>query len=924
VTVSGANRTLTGSIINNVSTLNGGGFDLTITGNADVDGAITNVANLSVSGTSDLGANFTTSGTQTYTGAVTLSSDVVLSSSNSNIIFVGVITGSAQDLTLSTGSGAITLANVGTNAAYLGDVVLNSSGTTTLGGPVYAASLATDSSGTGAGTIVINGGLVKTSGTQTYREAVTLGADTTLAGSTINTVWTVNGGGSSLIITGNADIDRAITDVADFSVSGTSNLGADITTTGTQTYTGAVTLSGGDRILTGTTINTGSTLNGGGHDLAINGHSIALGAITDITNWSVTGDYSQVGDLTAQTLTVGGDIHLNGSIHILDTQAWVIGNQVTLTGDSAFLTDNTAIEFTNRVLGASHDFTVSTGSGSITLNGAGNSNAFLGDIVLNSSGLTDLNGTFYAASIQTDGGGSGLGTINSSSGLIHTTGTQLYREAITFTNNIELIGALIDSRAVLNAGANNINVTGNADIASLITTASYTQIGNLIADSMAVGGDTNINGTSTIGTLSTGGNYTQNGNVTAQSITVAGNTSITGTANIGTSVTNGTLTLVGTLNASIISVIGDVMLNGTINTTGDQIWTGPNSIILTGDSELVAGGNLDVGRRIYSATGSGNHDLTLEASVDVIIANDIGTAPGVSRTIGATIDNNGLIDVLTVVAGNELDLLADVSTKNLQDYTAISINIGSVEDTLVHNQVNWDLSGTDGYSSFDPGFVKESNPDLVRTLISVDPIIQFNGAVNDTIEGTHSLVTIAIARSRSEYAEIIFASTIGAERKLYSVSARTIEYLEGALSPTDRGTIKVGGNISTVANQNYQTTMFEVLGDAPITIASDTGVIRIVTPAYQMTGGISFDYSFASPPEISAGTGLIRLADILRDVPSSDISSGVLSNKLLRMAIFSDETNDSVDAEVEVGDIESGDDIECKPGQDPAECKVEF
>jgi hypothetical protein len=45
VTVSGGNRILIGSTINNLSTLNGGGFNLTITGNADVDNAITNVAN---------------------------------------------------------------------------------------------------------------------------------------------------------------------------------------------------------------------------------------------------------------------------------------------------------------------------------------------------------------------------------------------------------------------------------------------------------------------------------------------------------------------------------------------------------------------------------------------------------------------------------------------------------------------------------------------------------------------------------------------------------------------------------------------------------------------------------------------------------------------------------------------------------------
>ena len=46
---------------------------MTITGNLDLDAAIANTTSISVSGTSNLGANVTTSGTQTYTGATTLS-----------------------------------------------------------------------------------------------------------------------------------------------------------------------------------------------------------------------------------------------------------------------------------------------------------------------------------------------------------------------------------------------------------------------------------------------------------------------------------------------------------------------------------------------------------------------------------------------------------------------------------------------------------------------------------------------------------------------------------------------------------------------------------------------------------------------------------------------------------------------------------
>jgi hypothetical protein len=62
----------------------------------------------------------------------------------------------------------------------------------------------------------------------------------------------------AMTITGNLDLDAAIANTTSISVSGTSNLGANVTTSGTQTYTGCDNLSGGDRTLTGSTVNFGT------------------------------------------------------------------------------------------------------------------------------------------------------------------------------------------------------------------------------------------------------------------------------------------------------------------------------------------------------------------------------------------------------------------------------------------------------------------------------------------------------------------------------------------------------------------------------------------------------------------------------------------------------------------------------------------
>jgi hypothetical protein len=65
--------------------------DIGITGALILDAAITDAATLTVSTTSDLGANVTTSGAQQYDGAVTLSADVILTTTNNNATFGSTI-----------------------------------------------------------------------------------------------------------------------------------------------------------------------------------------------------------------------------------------------------------------------------------------------------------------------------------------------------------------------------------------------------------------------------------------------------------------------------------------------------------------------------------------------------------------------------------------------------------------------------------------------------------------------------------------------------------------------------------------------------------------------------------------------------------------------------------------------------------------
>jgi len=151
------------------------------------------------------GGSVKTTGDQIFNDAVTLSANTTLDSSS---------------------SGAITLAGAVDAAAAGGSsLTVNTAGTTTfsdaIGGVRALSSITTNASGTTA----INGGSVQTTGTQTYNDPVTLGANTTLTG-TLVTLAQVTGNTKNLTIAGDTSLTGQVADVANLDVSGTTLVGA--------------------------------------------------------------------------------------------------------------------------------------------------------------------------------------------------------------------------------------------------------------------------------------------------------------------------------------------------------------------------------------------------------------------------------------------------------------------------------------------------------------------------------------------------------------------------------------------------------------------------------------------------------------------------------------------------------------------------
>src|SRR6516225_2788293 len=201
-------------------------------------------------------------------------------------------------------------------------------------GTTALSSLTTDK----AGTTDINGGSVTTTGDQTYNDAVTLIADTTLTGVNVTFGQTLDAaaaGKQSLTVnaSGTTTFDGAVGTTALSSLTtdkaGTTDVnGGSVTTTGDQTYNDAVVLSA-DTTLTGVNVTFGQTLDAvasGKQSLTVNasGTTTFDGAVGTTALSSLTTDKAGTTDINGGSVTTTGDQTYNDAV--------VLGADTTLTG----------------------------------------------------------------------------------------------------------------------------------------------------------------------------------------------------------------------------------------------------------------------------------------------------------------------------------------------------------------------------------------------------------------------------------------------------------------------------------------------------------------------------------------------------------------------------------------------------------------
>ena len=554
----------------------------------------------------------------------------------------------------------------------------------------------------------------------------------------------------AIIISGSGglDLDAVITNATSLSVTGTSNLGASVTTTGAQTYTGNSTLSSNGALnFTGTTVSFLGTLVGDGgtdEELTITGNAIFGDATTD----TVTGleELTITGNTTIETTTITtvdtqtyGDTANSDTLtlgtNVVMTTGTAAGDDITFnsilnsdnTGDERNLTLTAEDVIFNGTVGQTLDLGAIDITGNLDLNAdIGNTGGTAGAASLAVSGTTDLGADVTTVGAQVyggvttitcvlsdeinitfnntivgDGGADGL-TLNMGSGIVEFNGAV----GGTAIGAIAITGGLNLDAAITSATSLTVSTTSNLG-ASVTTSGVQTYTGN---STLSSNGALNFTGTtvSFLGTVAgDGGND--------EEVTITGN-AIFGDATTDTVTGLEELTITGntTIETTTITTVDTQTYGDTANS--DTLTLGTNVVMTTGTA---AGDDITFNSILNSDNTGDERNLTLTAE-DVIFNGTVGQTLDLgiiditgNLDLNADIGNTGgVAGAASLDVSGTTDLGADVTTVGAQVYggvTTISADsILATTDTAItfNNTIVGDLSDDDLTINIGTGIVQ--------------------------------------------------------------------------------------------------------------------------------------------------------------------------------------------------------------------------
>jgi hypothetical protein len=382
-------------------------------------------------------------------------------------------------------------------------------------------------------------------------------------------------------------------------VSGTADLGGDVTTAGEQTYGDTVTLTasvqllGSDTDADGEAIDFGGPVLGGGNSLTIVGGAGFADAVSGVNALQADRIDSE-STIAAGTLTVSGTADLGGDVTTAGEQFY---------GDTVTLTASVRLQGTNLIFQETVDgdgngpwdlFAVSTSNGTTTFGGPVGAIHALNSLTTNDDGVTEIHG-----------------------GWIITLNDQLYRDAI-----------VLGADTTLSAGS-DVTFASTVDAKD----AGVQRLTVNVDGSVAIRGPMGGQGGLSALVLNVAGEASQTAGIRASNLTLlgTGRFTLTNTQNsfeVLAAQTAGSIDLFesdGLIIGAIDSVTG---IENTNSQGGDVVVTAAGELSVQqpvrnaggGDTVLTAGGaSLQIDAPVANSSGNGNVELS--SSGDLVISN---------------------------------------------------------------------------------------------------------------------------------------------------------------------------------------------------------------------------------------------------------------------------------------------------------------
>jgi autotransporter-associated beta strand protein len=711
--------------------------------------------------------------------------------SGTTVTFNNAVNAQAGTVNMTTlNGGSLTMTNGALSASTVNVENLNTSaGTqlTTSGGITVAPTVNTTSTIAGvlagAGGFSKNGaGTVALNGANTYSGATSINAGTLSVAGSLSDITSVS-------VASGATYNLSASDtIAAIAGAGAINLN-----TNTLTVNGAV-----DSFYSGVMSGAGSLVKSGSHTLTLSGANAYTGATT--INAGVLNVTGSLSDNTDVSIASGATYSLGMS----DTIARIRGaGAVNLNTNT--LTVNGSVDSTYSGVMSGTGGLVKSGSHTLTLSGAntfgGLTNVAAGTLVIaNNNALGSVAGATSVANgatLDLQNVAVGAEQITLSGGVLsNSTGTSSLAGNVVLASNstIAVSGAELEISGQLSGVTRGFNKTGAGRLA-LSGNNRYTGTTYIDAGTVLVRGLGSLGSAGSNLSVAAGAILDLQTNLTVGSLSMAGSALIDHTA--GTS----------SLTVNSLSSIA-----GVIKTTGNQTYNA--DVELAGSATIqTQGGNISFNGTVTAPgnSKSARNSLALDASAGNVTFNGrVGETPVIDNTYRNFATNSNLYN-LTVTAG-KIFINADVTTMEQQRYNGSVVIGGS---------------------------------DVVRTLLSLDPVIYFNGTVDDATANTHKLVaravSVATPGSVADVPKVIFERAVGSVAPLMGLEAITgIQSVGGAakvgdvdpaasLNPyTMVGQVVVKGSVTTLQDQTYVANAMEFGGaDPKLTLTTKSGIINV-------------------------------------------------------------------------------------------------